>query len=699
MRMSRGLVLLLLALVFCSVRTYGQAVATWTDSTGNYGNAANWSTLTVPNNGGGTFYNAVINGTGSDTITFDASGTTINSLSLGPGETLQDNGHAPTLTIGDPSAPTASSFTNNGTVNWSNGSTLILNLPTKGGSINNGTINVTGGSALAINGEFLNYGTVDINRSSLTGDFNNNPSGFPGGTGLLTIENGSTATLGVLGTFSAGGFVQGTIVKTGSTLSVGYLYNFQSSLSALSGSVVTIGGIDNTNGELLIDKSTMNFSAGYGSNGPTGGFVAVQNGGTLNVIGDYNNLPDGQTTITGKSVANILGSMYNDTACICVIVDNSVLNVAGDMVNTNSGSTLQNNSIAVIGGSLSDNLGLTTIDQSTLIVKGNVSNEALLTIENAATVNVLGNFSNIGDTPVMTLGGGSIVNVAGTFTNNQSAVLMMSGTNDVLNVKGSFTNAGSVTVGSLEILNANGGFTNTGGNVSISSGGALNTTNYSQSSGSTDVSGNLTSHSYMQTGGATTVEMGGKLTATTFSATGGTVTVNGNLDPTAVEIGSGALLDGTGTIIGNVAMGGTIVPGSAGAPGALTIIGNYEQIGNGVFDELISGASSNGVLDVTGTLALDQDSQLMITLLGGFNPIGDSFTIMSYTSLLGEFANGSNFVADGYDWTVTYGPNDVTLTAVTAAPEPGTLPLIGIGVLALCGCIWRKKSVAGRYNR
>jgi hypothetical protein len=253
-----------------------------------------------------------------------------------------------------------------------------------------------------------------------------------------------------------------------------------------------------------------------------------------------------------------------------------------------------------------------------------------------------------------------------------------------------------VTVGSLETINANRGFTNSGGNVSISSGGALNTFNYSQSSGLTDISGNLTSHSYSQTGGNTTVETGGVLSATTFSASGGTVTVNGLLDPTAVEIGSGAALQGSGTVIGNVAMGGTIMPGSAGAPGTLMIVGNYEQIGSGVFDELISGASSNGVLDVTGILALDQDSQLVITLLGGFNPIGDSFTIMSYNSLLGEFANGSNFVADGYDWTLTYGPNDVTLTAVTAAPEPGTLPLIGIGVLALCGCTWRKKTAAGR---
>jgi len=73
-----------------------QVGASWTDSSGNWGNPANWSTNpVVPNNAGGKFYNAVINGTGSDIITFDASGTVLNSLSLGAGETLQDNGLAP----------------------------------------------------------------------------------------------------------------------------------------------------------------------------------------------------------------------------------------------------------------------------------------------------------------------------------------------------------------------------------------------------------------------------------------------------------------------------------------------------------------------------------------------------------------------------------------------------------------------------
>lgn len=686
MHVWRVLVLLLLLCGFQSIKTYGQVVATWTDSSGNWSNPANWSTHSVPKDAGGTFYNAVINGTGSDTITFDSSGTIINGLSLGPGETFQDNGHSPTLTIGELAFPAAGSFTNSGTINWANGSNLTI----ASSGANNGTINVTGGAGLTLNGQFENFGTLDINHSSLTGSYNTNISGD---AGPLVIENGSTATLAVMNIFENSFGSVGTVVSNGSTLSVGFLHNFALELDDLGGSVVTIGGIDNTNGFLFVDHSTMNFLVDYSGGDPTGGSIVVQNGGTLNVNGGYDSSFGGAASITGKSVANIVGTLSNNSGIGSFTVDNSVLNVGGDMVNDSSSAILQNHSIGVIGGSLNNGFGSNmTIDQSFLTVRGNVDNAgtANLTIENAATLNVLGNFSNLsGEAPAtMTLNGGSIVNVAGTLTNNQGAVLMMSGTNDVLNAQGLFTNAGSVTVGSLETLNANGGFANSGGNVSISSGGALSTSNYSQSSGLTDVSGNLTSHSYSQAGGNTTVETGGVLSTTTFTATGGTVTVNGTLDPTAVEIGSRGALQGTGTIIGNVAMGGTIMPGAPGTPGTITIFGNYEQIGNGTLEELMS-PLSRSFLDVKGSVALDANSRLDIILVNGYDPLGQKFSLMGYNSLVGQFSNGSSFWEDGFLWDITYGQHGVDVTAVGVS-EPSSLLQLSIGLAALAFYAHRK---------
>ena len=215
----------------------------------------------------------------------------------------------------------------------------------------------------------------------------------------------------------------------------------------------------------------------------------------------------------------------------------------------------------------------------------------------------------------------------------------------------------------------------------VNPGGTLTSHSYSQSGGSTDVSGILSTASYRQSGGGTIIESGGTISATTFKATGGTVTVNGTLDPTAVEIGSGVTLQGVGKIVGNVDMSGTMIPGGPGAPGTLTIFGNYGQTGNGILREFIS-SSSSGLLDVTGDVALDSDSILSIRLIGRFDPLGDTFTIMDYASLVGQFSNGSSFWDDGFVWDVNYGANQIDITAARS-PEPSSLLLLCIGFAAL----------------
>jgi len=53
MQSSRVVAFLILFLGFQCIQASGQrVVATWTDASGDWSNPANWSTLTVPNNGG-----------------------------------------------------------------------------------------------------------------------------------------------------------------------------------------------------------------------------------------------------------------------------------------------------------------------------------------------------------------------------------------------------------------------------------------------------------------------------------------------------------------------------------------------------------------------------------------------------------------------------------------------------------------------
>jgi len=166
-------------------------------------------------------------------------------------------------------------------------------------------------------------------------------------------------------------------------------------------------------------------------------------------------------------------------------------------------------------------------------------------------------------------------------------------------------------------------------------------------------------------------------TSTNYTQKGGSTLVDGTLTATGsaiVDIQGGSL-GGTGTINGNVLMAGTMMPGDA--PGTLTIFGNYEQTGSGMFDELIGPSAS--FLNVNGNVFLDPGAFLEITLLNGFDPINQTFGIMDYSSLSGQFANGSSFWDDGYLWDITYGQNQINVTAVST-PEPGSLLLLFIGL-------------------
>ena len=988
-------------------------VATWTDSSGNYSNAASWSTLAAPSNGGGTYYNAVINGTGADTVTFDANGTVVNSLTIGNGETFKDNGLAPTLTVGDPTFPAAGSITNNGTITWGSGSTLTLDITAGNGSItNNGTINLTGsrlrfddsgnGNTLTLSGG----GTINASGASIIGNttFINNGStiegsvfiqadnvintaggiidangagqtiGLPlvnltntGGTleatngGLLALDytheinnkNGVIASIGagsvvnfnsgsridggtlttagggILGPLNSAGFgifldgsTQGPLtLSTGSTwtsttastnflggtyinngnmlfgggLPSGVIYasmlisgdtvlqgagtvtltpnNSGVATIGASGSVTltnqsiiqgagTIGGgsalalinqglIDaNVSGQTLTlsptssqnagtlqveSGSTMSLNIGSGSvtntgtfNVKTGGTMILDvtagsgtltNRGTINLAGSTLAISSGgnqnSATLSGGGVVNLIGGTITGSSGSEVLINNdntiqgagtisaqrfenygtinanglTPLTINGLLLNriseqnilgavnvtgpggliANGGITneglisinnsnfvtagyssglssasllqLQNGSTGTITGdvrgfdvggqiliansslSVVGTFGMynTTVNQGTLRIQGNVDQPdgGQLVLQAGSSAIVTGFFGGFGDKTVIdnsslvvqgshflgdrfgstNLSNGAILSVSGDLDLSSAFAFNVNSGSSVL-VGGNFANMNSPVSLNNSTLQVAGTFANTEfGRVTVGPNGLLTTSNYTQldtssSSGTyfTDVSGTLITKSYQQGTGTTTIESGGLIRANTFQATGGTVTVNGILDPTAVEIDSGATLQGTGTIIGNVGMGGTLMPGVPGAPGTLTILGNYEQFGNGTFDEQI-GVHSSAFFNITGDAALDFNSLLTITLLDGYDPLGQTFSIMDYGSLVGQFSNGSSFWQDGFLWDISYGQHEIEVTAVSA-PEPSSLLLLVLGLAALAFCVHKKMLTA-----
>jgi len=264
----------------------------------------------------------------------------------------------------------------------------------------------------------------------------------------------------------------------------------------------------------------------------------------------------------------------------------------------------------------------------------------------------------------------------------------------------SSTNSGTInntgTIG-LDAILFNGSFTNSG---TINNSGALSNGSLDGAafinSGSLNNSGTVNNSGFFTNSGRVTISSSGLFTTITdYTQAGGSTVVDGTLavaapgnsGGTIVNI-QGGTLSGTGTINGNVLMAGTMMPGDA--PGTLTIIGNYEQTGTGMFKELMS-PYAQAFLDVSGNVVLDPGATLDINLLGGFNPLGDTISIMDFSTLSGQFANGSSFLDDGFLWDITYRQHEIDVTAVEAVPEPSSTLLLSLGFIVLGTLVKRKK--------
>jgi hypothetical protein len=523
--------------------------------------------------------------------------------------------------------------------------------------------------------------TVELNT-------NGNANGLQLATGnTLNIDSGASLTLG-----------------TGKSLIDGLLFNSSGTITnsgklTNGGSIVNSGGgFINDSGAHLINNGSIGLSSGFLTNNSG---AQVTNNGTIG--GAFANLTN-SGTFTNKSTISLLD-------------DSSLINSAGASF-VNSG-TITGDSLGLLNQGTFNNKGTIGItsgaDPSSFANSGTFNNTGTLSLSlifNSSSFSNTGTLNNKGTINLDdSCPGGCSISVTNSGTLNNRGALNITSASDGT---GLFTNSGTINnSGGGTISNALTSTLDNSGTINNTSGGHINNLGTLTNEGIFNNTSNahlMDAGTFSNTGtfsnsGAVTISNTGLFTTSTdYTQTAGHTTVNGTLTATGgatVDI-EGGKLSGTGMINGDVLMKGIMSPGSGGVPGTFTVNGNYQQTAAGVFDEIIKGAFSNGLLDVTGLLALDPGSLLEITLQGGFDPVGDSFTILDYGSLSGEFGNGTSFMADGYNWTLTYGPGDAILTAVSGdpvnTPEPGTISLIAFGFLPLLGYAAKRRSAPGRNS-
>ncbi|MHB9078475.1 MAG: PEP-CTERM sorting domain-containing protein [Pirellulaceae bacterium] len=157
---------------------------------------------------------------------------------------------------------------------------------------------------------------------------------------------------------------------------------------------------------------------------------------------------------------------------------------------------------------------------------------------------------------------------------------------------------------------------------------------------------------------------------------------NGHLRVALLDLKQGGSLTGNGTINGDVVTNGVITPGQS--PGKLTVLGDYQQLADGLLKIELAGytfGTEFDLLEVGGMATLG--GTLEISLLGGFQPTPtDTFDFLTAGSIEGTF---DKLLFGGGTVDVNYLTSGVRLSNfhLSEVPEPSSMVLLVMGLLGM----------------
>ncbi len=692
----------LLALVWMTTGARGAGCTkTWKGGSGSWETASDWTPEGAP----ASTDDVCITAPGTYTVTLN-SNTTIASLDLGAtasggtqtlemqppvrleataGGTIDEQG-ALTLEGNDTSSTTlftagSGTLTNAGTLTLGVGAPTTSFMDLVGNVTNTGTIDVNTNASYSDSGKTLdNEGRLRLANAVTFEDDNATVIDDSGGkieaegTGKLETSEDSSVYEQGDGTTSGsepvvlengalhytGNGASSIVVETGAPLvgniSAGQSVTLRGSSSLTASASFTNAGtitLDATSGypKLLLSEGTLLSNSGTITTRASG--VSPDE---PEIVGDLTNTGTINIDTTSYYAGYVAETLDNKGA---VKIANGATFEDGHTFINDSGGSIE----ASGSGKLETVSNAGVFDQG----EGTTSGSEPVVMERTAL-----DYTGTGQSTIVVIGG---VSIEGNISQGQSLKLRDSG---FVQAAESFTNAGAITFdatsGSPSVRLGSGTLTNSGTLTTEASGespgepfleGSLANT------GTIDVERNSSFEGFTNAK-TLTISEGQTLKASSFAQTAGTTTLAGNSSATTLDVSSakleGGVLDGVGTIKGNLVNDGRLAPGTT-TPGTISVTGSYAQQAGG---ELAIDVAEGGAdrLAVTGTATLAGALAVSTT---GFSPtVGHTYTPVTDSLQGGEFQTVTGLSSGPYE--VKYNPANVELAVLASEP-----PAISIG--------------------
>ena len=391
-------------------------------------------------------------------------------------------------------------------------------------------------------------------------------------------------------------------------------------------------------GPVNINGGTLSLGVGSDSENSNDGTFTLANGTTFAIgVGGFGTHVFGGTITDGANSATVTNGSGNTVTFDGPLSVNALTNTGNLVLN---GATTGLQVLTIAGGQL-----VGTASYSV----GQTFNWSVGSLGGSGTTTIPSGSSVVFTTP-------STKSLTGTRTLRNETAGFQPPADSTLNVGGSsfLDNAGTITLPDARDIVGIGTLRNLAGGTVQKNGAATDS-----------------SVPNLQNAGTVNVAQGTLSSIFTYTQTAGTTTVTGTLDPSDVTLAGGAL-GGGGTIAGDVTnSGGTVEPGVS--PGILNVNGNYTQGAGGTLEIEIAGTIAGTQYDrlaVTGNATLDGT----LAIVSSFTPAStDTFDVLTATGTVsGAFASLTGATTPGgtYEDNYVAGPPGKVTLALGAIPAP-----------------------------